>query len=134
MLRLQCAALTTLLLMTFATTAEAKERHSLTARVCGAGHCVVIRDARLVSSVFHYSEAFNMVDPPPPAAFWKIEFRWSKNAFPPTRYLYVPSRQRIRIHAPDAMYWRLLPEALEDPLERMTRTLEPYSARRRWPR
>ena len=106
----------------------------MTARVCGASGCVVIRDDRLLSSVFQFSEAFKMAPTPRPAPFWKIEFRWRGNAFPPTQYLYVPSRQRLRIHAPGAMYWRPLPWTLGRPLAQMTRNINPYLMPRRWPR
>jgi hypothetical protein len=132
--RIRRTALMTLLLLASAGTAEAKEKHSVTARVCGAARCVVIRDARLISSVFQFNEAFIIARTPRPAPFWKIEFKWSNDAFPPTRYLYVPSRQRIRIASPDARYWRPLPEALGNPLRQMARNIKPYPAPQRWPR
>jgi hypothetical protein len=122
------------LVLVSAGAAEAKERHSMTARVCGASGCVLIRDDRLISSVFQFSEAFNVARAPRPAPFWMIEFRWKENLFPPSRYLYVPSRRRIRILSPDASYWRRLAEGLRAPLKRMTRNIKPYPVPRRWPR
>jgi hypothetical protein len=88
----------------------------------------------LIGSALQFNEPFNLLDAPRPAPFYRIAFGRSYGPGFPQRYLYVPSRDRIRVDGAGLSYWRSVPRGARGALERMTHGLRPYPAPRRWSR